>query len=193
MLARAQAKVNGAGLHNVDFVEADMQTLPGARRFEVVTCAFGIFFVEDMDAQLGRLVRSASAGGRVAITTFARNYMEPMRTLVIKRAQRHGVEPPPQAWLRLADPDGCHRFFTDAGLADVTVATADVGYALTSADEWWEIVWNAGLRRQVSRIPEAERATFKAEHLAEVEALRTPVGIPMSIPVLYTSGRTGAC
>jgi hypothetical protein len=123
------------------------------------------------------------------ITSFAAGYMEPMRSLLMERARSAGVEPPPQAWLRIAAPDGCRNFFTAAGLADVQVESKDVGYPLSDSEQWWDVVWNAGYRRVVGAVPPARQAAFKAAHLAEVEALRTAQGIPMPIPVMFTSGR----
>lgn len=188
MLARARTKAEAARLTNVELVEGDMQELPWQQRFDVAVCAFGVFFVEDMDAQLRRIAATVKPGGRLAITSFARSYMEPMRSLLMARVQRFGVEPPPQTWLRIADEDGCRSFFAGADITDVRVEKKDVGHFLSSAEEWWQIVWNAGYRRLVGRIPADQQATFKAEHLAEVESLRTSEGIALPVPVLFTSG-----
>ena len=189
MLKQARDKAEAAGLRNIDFLEGDMQDLPWLRRFDVAVCAFGIFFVADMDAQLARIARTVKPNGRVMITSFAASYMEPMRSMLMERVRGFGVEPPPQAWLRIANPDGCRAFFTAAGLADVAAEQTDVGYPLSGPEEWWDVVWNAGFRRLVSALPPAAQADLKAAHLAEVESLRAGQGIPMPIPVMFTSGR----
>lgn len=189
MLVQARAKADAAHLANIDFVEGDMQNLPWERRFDVAVCSFGIFFVADMDDQLARIARTVKAQGRVMITSFGTGYMEPMRSLLVERARRYGFVPPPQTWLRIADVEGCRSFFAAADLADITVESKDVGYPLSGPEQWWEVVWNAGLRRLVSGLPPADQATCKADHLAEVEALRQPDGIPMPIPVMFTTGR----
>jgi ubiquinone/menaquinone biosynthesis C-methylase UbiE len=189
MLAQARAKAVAARLANIDFVEGDMQALPWERRFDVAVCAFGIFFVPDMDTQLARIARAVKANGRVMISSFAKNYMEPMRTLLMARAQRYGVVPPSQTWLRIADAEGCRTFFSAAGLVDIEVESKDVGYSLSGAEQWWDVVWNAGFRRLVSGLPPSEQAACKAEHLAEVEALCRDNGIPMPVPVMFTTGR----
>lgn len=188
MLAQARAKVEAAGLHNVDFVEADMQDLPWRRRFDVATCAFGIFFVEDMDAQLRRIADTVKPGGRVAITNFAKDYMEPQRSLMMARLRQFGVEPSPQTWLRIGHADGCRELFEKAGLVDITVEREDLGYPLARAEDWWEVIWNAGFRRLLNRVPPADQPAFKTQHLAEIDALRTPAGIPMPVPAYFTTG-----
>jgi ubiquinone/menaquinone biosynthesis C-methylase UbiE len=189
MLEQARAKAAAAHLTNIDFVEGDMQELSWERRFDVAVCAFGIFFVVDMDAQLARIARTVKTNGRVMISNFAKSYMEPMRTLLMERVRTYGVEPPPQAWLRIADTDGCRSFFGTAGLVDIEVESKDVGYPLSGAEQWWDVVWNAGFRRLVSGLTPDKQAACKAEHLAEIETLRQDSGIPMPIPVMFTSGR----
>ncbi len=192
MLARAGDKAAAAGLANIDFIETDMRALPWQRRFDASVCAFGIFFVEEMEAQLARIARSVKPGGVVMISNFAEDYMEPLRSLMMKRLRGFGVEPPPQTWLRIAHAKGCRELFAAAGLRDIEVEQQDTGYFLASPEEWWDVVWNAGFRRMVARLPRAEQARFKEEHLVEVEALRTAQGIRLDVPVLFTRGIVAA-
>lgn len=192
MLAQARRKAASAAVTNIDFVEGDMQALPWQGRFDVAACAFGIFFVEDMNAQLRRMVDTVKPGGRVIITNFAKDYMDPLRAMMVQRLAHYGVQAPPQHWLHIAYPDGCRAFFEGAGLRDVEVESKNVGYFLANAEQWWEVMWNAGFRRMLSLLPAVDLPKFKAEHLAEIEQLRTTEGIRMNIEVLFTSGTRGA-
>jgi ubiquinone/menaquinone biosynthesis C-methylase UbiE len=188
MLAQARSKAVAAGITNVELVEGDMQSLPYAECFDVAVCAFGIFFVDDMDAELRHIATTVKAGGRIAISSFAEGYMEPLRSLFATRIAGLGVAIPPQTWLRIAREDACRQLFARAGLRDVAVEREDLGYGLASAEAWWDVVWNAGFRRMVACLSAADQARFKEQHLAEIEALRTPDGIRMDVPVLFTSG-----
>jgi len=185
MLARARAKASAAGLSNTDFVEADMRTLPWRARFDAAVCAFGIFFVDDMEAQLARLAETVKPGGTVAISTFAADYMDPLRSLLVARLTRFGIEAPPQHWLRIAHPEGCRALFASAGLGAIELESRDMGYFLASAEDWWNVIWNSGFRRLVGRLSAEALPRFREQHLAEVEALRSPEGIRLSIPVLF--------
>ena len=151
-------------------------------------CAFGIFFVDDMDAELRQIAATVKSGGRVAISSFAEDYMEPMRSLMQTRLGRLGVPAPPQIWLRIAREDACRRLFDQAGLRDIAVECRNLGYFLGGASDWWDVVWNAGFRRMLSGLSPGEAAAFRQQHLEEVAALRTEDGIWMDIPVLFTSG-----
>ncbi len=191
MLDQARKKASSLNLSNIDFAERDMTALgfPG-HAFDAAVCAFGIFFADDMDQQLARIASVVKPGGRIMISSFQENYFSPLKELFFARTAAYGVPPPPQAWQRIASEAGCRALFEHAGLGDIVVETRNVGYHLGSAGEWWEIVWNAGLRRMVAGLNPDDQARFKEEHLGEVEAHRTGDGIWLDVGVLYTSGRT---
>ena len=142
----------------------------------------------DMETQLAHIATMVKPGGRVMICNFLDNYFQPMRNLLFNRIATYGVQDPPQAWKRIANEAGCRQLFETAGLTNIHVEQKNVGYYLQSADEWWDIVWNAGFRRLVARLSEQDQERFKQEHLQEVGALRTDKGIWLDVGVLYTVG-----
>jgi ubiquinone/menaquinone biosynthesis C-methylase UbiE len=191
MLDQARRKAGSLGIRNVEFHEGDMQHLrfpPGS--FDAAVCAFGIFFVIDMETQLAHIASMVKPGGRVMISNFQEDYFHPLKDLFIDRLAVHGVQNPPQAWKRISNEEGCRQLFETAGLGDVRVEKRNVGYHLASAEEWWDIVWNAGYRRLVAQLPEQDQKRFKRDHLEEVDALRTGKGIWLDVGVLYTMGTT---
>ncbi|MCS6865566.1 MAG: bifunctional demethylmenaquinone methyltransferase/2-methoxy-6-polyprenyl-1,4-benzoquinol methylase UbiE [Gemmataceae bacterium] len=74
MLVRAVKKSQSAGASShIHFVEADAQALPFPdNTFQLVTMAFGLRNVTDMDRGLRETVRVTRPGGRVAILEFSR-------------------------------------------------------------------------------------------------------------------------
>ena len=189
MLDQARHKAASLHLRNIDFIERDMQDLGFAESpFDVAVCAFGIFFVMDMETQLAHIASMVKPGGRVMITNFQESYFHPLKDLFVNRLAAYGVQNPPQAWKRIAHEAGCRQLFETAGLADIRIEQKNVGYYLCSQDEWWDIVWNAGFRRLVAQLSQKDQERFKQEHLEEVGALRTNEGIWLDVGVLYTIG-----
>lgn len=189
MLEQARKKAAAIGIRNVEFLERDMQDLGfSAGVFDAAVCAFGIFFVEDMDSQLSHIASAVKPGGRIMISCFQESYFHPLKDLMGKRLIEYGVKMPPQTWKRIANEKGCRQLYEKAGLSNILVEQKNVGYYLDSADEWWDIVWNAGYRRMVSQLSLADQERFKREHLAEVAALVTDEGIWLDVGVLYTIG-----
>jgi ubiquinone/menaquinone biosynthesis C-methylase UbiE len=189
MLDQARRKAALLKLANVEFLERDMQDPGfGEAAFDAAVCAFGIFFVTDMDNQLKRIASLVKPGGSVMISNFRENYFSPMKELFFDRIASYGVPIPPQQWRSIAHEAGCRRLFETAGLTDVRIEERNVGYYLEGAEEWWSIVWNAGLRRMVTQLSPDNLERFRREHLQEVDAQRTAKGIWLDIGVLYTVG-----
>jgi ubiquinone/menaquinone biosynthesis C-methylase UbiE len=189
MLDQARRKAAALNIRNIEFLERDMQALGfGPASFDVAVCAFGIFFVEDMDSQLSHIVSVVKPGGRIMITNFLENYFQPLRDMLFARLSAYGVQNPPHAWKRISNEDGCKQLFEKGGLTNIRVTHKNVGYYLASAEEWWDIVWNAGFRRMVARLSPQDQERFKQKHLAEIAALRTNKGIWLDVGVLYTVG-----
>jgi len=189
MLDQARKKASALNVSNIEFVEGDMQDLDfPAETFDVAVCAFGIFFVPDMEAQLAHIASRVRSGGRILITSFVEDYFQPLRDRLFGRLAAYGVADPPHAWKAVATADGCRRLFEQAGLKDIQVSEKNVGYYLSGADEWWDIVWNAGFRRFVAGLSKEDRERFKKEHLAEIEDLGTKEGIRLDTGVLFTVG-----
>jgi len=190
MLDQARRKAASLDVHNVEFMEQDMQNLNFSDGlFDVAVCAFGIFFVEDMESQLSRIASMVKPGGRIIISNFQENYFHPLKDMLYERLETYGVQMPPQTWKRISSEKGCIQLFEYAGLTNITVTRKNVGYHLDSAEQWWDVVWNAGFRRMVSQLSAKDQERFKREHLDEVETLRTGDGIWLDVGVLFTCGK----
>src|SRR3990172_8359947 len=88
MLDQARKKAASMKIGNIDFEARDMQDLGFAEsRFDVDICAFGIFFVDDMNAQLSHIVSTVKPGGRIMISNFLENYFHPLKDLMAKRLE----------------------------------------------------------------------------------------------------------
>lgn len=188
MLEQARQKAASMKVRNVEFLERDMQELGFVDHFDVAVCAFGIFFVQDMDSQLRHIAGAIKQGGRVMIANFQESYFQPLRNMLFARLEAYGVTAPPQAWKRIATESGCRELFKKAGLPHIVVHQKNNGYYLNNAEEWWEVVWNAGFRRMVAQLAPDAQARFRREHLEEIDTLRTGEGIWLDIGVLYTIG-----
>ena len=69
---------------------------------------------------------------------------------------------------KLGDPEECKQVAEAAGLVDVVIEAKDMGYQIKGADDWWEVVWNAGLRGFLNKLPQDKLGKFKMEHFKEV-------------------------
>lgn len=189
MLNLARKKANSTNLANVEFLERDMKDLASlSNSFDIAVCSFGIFFARDMDKQLAYITDMVRPGGQVAITGFCENVFKPLVDLMFERLAGYGIENPLQDWKRIATEAGCREFFEKADLGDIRVEKKNVGYYLEGAEQWWDVIWNAGFRRLVNQLPPDDYEKFKLEHMREVDELKTIDGIWLDVEVLFAIG-----
>jgi ubiquinone/menaquinone biosynthesis C-methylase UbiE len=189
MLEQARKKAALLNIRNVEFFERDMQDLGfAAHAFDIAVCAFGIFFAEDMDFAFAHIVNTVKPGGQIAVTAFQESYFRPLKELMVARLIDYGVQPPPQTWRRIATEAGCNELFERAGISDVRVEQRNMGYFLDNAEEWWDVVWNAGFRRMMGQLTPSDQKRFRQEHLQEVSVLATREGIWLDVGVLFAIG-----
>lgn len=189
MLEQAQKKAEARNIDNVTFVCRDMQQLStNDAAYDVAICSFGIFFAEDTDAQLRRIVDLVKPGGKVVISTFSEKRFFPLADMFVERAVRLGAQPHSEVWKKTATEEGCRDFFEDNGLVDVSVSSKNLGYYLQSENQWWDLVYNAGFRGLIEQLDVASQQQFKDEHLDEIRSLHTAEGIWLDVPALYTMG-----
>jgi ubiquinone/menaquinone biosynthesis C-methylase UbiE len=187
MLSRARAK--SAGLSNVEFLEMDMESLEFPDDyFDAVVCAFGIFFVVDMVSQLKHLRSKIRPGGKIVISGFYEDAFQPLIEIFSRRLESYGVERPSLTWKRIATERLSRDLMRDAGFAKIEVHRKELGYYLEDAAEWWQLVWNAGLRSQLNQLSAEDLERFRTEHLEEIDALRTTEGIRLKMEILFTIG-----
>jgi ubiquinone/menaquinone biosynthesis C-methylase UbiE len=189
MLAQARMKAAARALSNVDFLQMDMQALgfPDCH-FDAVTCAFGIFFVEDMESELVHISDKVKAGGKIILSTFYDDSFMPLAELFYNCIQRYGIEKPVLPWKRISTEDKCAYLLGSAGLTEIQVVKKEIGYYLGNPDEWWDVIWNGGFRRYLNRLSPRDLAEFRKEHLAEVGKAATESGIWLDVKVLYVVG-----
>lgn len=191
MLAQLQRKLDKFGVAHVDLHVMDAAALEfRGEYFHHTLCSFGLFFVRDMAAALKEWVRVTRPGGKVMFTAFGPAAFEPMKRLLLERLQREGVDAGAAvpAASRLAEAGNCRALLAAAGLDGITVESAQIGYHLRNADEWWEIVWGSGFRGLVEKLSPSRRAALRAAHVAEIAPLVTDKGLWLDVETIFAAG-----
>ena len=189
MLSQARAKQRKSNIHNAEFLKMDMEAIEYPKNhFDAAVCAFGLFYVEDMQGQLSHISDKVKPGGKILITSFQEKSFLPLVEMFLDRIQKYGIETPVVPWEHLETEDVCTSLFKTVGLKDVNCRQKDISYYLRNADEWWDIVWNGGYRRFVNQLSPNDMKRFKDEHLKEVKELSSDNGIRLQVIILYTAG-----
>jgi len=189
MLSEANSKKCTLSTSNVEFLKMDMEAIDFPKNhFDAAVCAFGLFFIEDMQGQLGQISDKVKSGGNIIITSFYETTFSPLVKVFLDRIREYGAEASPVPWEHLETENKCASLFKSAGLKGVRSCQKDISYYLKDVDEWWDIIWNAGYRRLISQLSPDDLKIFKKEHLEEIERYSSNDGIRLEISILYTTG-----
>jgi SAM-dependent methyltransferase len=105
MMSLAEELARKKGLTNIEFREANAESLPFAdESYDVLTCRFGIMFFPDLPKALGECFRVLKPGGRVAFVAWGKGG-QPFFTTTAGVLLKHVPAPPPPP-----DPDGPSMF-----------------------------------------------------------------------------------
>ena len=189
MLRQAKDKADMAGLKNTKFQQMDMEALKFPdHSFDVAISSFGLFFVEDMASALTGIANTVKPGGKVAISSFTGDAFMPMSDIFISNYEATGRTVPPLSWKRLATHELIEEQFNAAGITDIIIHHEPLGYQMTSAQQWWDVVWNAGWRSLLNQMSPQEQKEFKVTHLEEIEKVIGENGIWFNTEVLIAVG-----
>lgn len=169
MLQQATKKAAEKNLTNVEFKQMDLDDLPMEdSAFDVATCSFGLFFLEDMTRGLQNITDKVKPGGKVGITSFTGEAFSPMSEIFLKHYQEAGKEAPPLSWKRLATKELLIEQFNAVGINNIEIHHEPLGYQMTSAQMWWDVVWNAGYRSLLNQLTDEDQVAFKEKHMTEI-------------------------
>jgi ubiquinone/menaquinone biosynthesis C-methylase UbiE len=93
LLSKGSQRATEQGLTNIEFLRADLESLPFPdRTFDAVLCVFGIFFVTDLQGAIRELWRLVRPNGLFAITIWGRGLFEPADGLFWEAVRREDPE-----------------------------------------------------------------------------------------------------
>ena len=185
MLMEAERAGRTDGLTNIETRRMDAEKLDfGDAAFDVVTCAFSLFFFHAMDVALREMQRVLKPGGHIGISLWGK---EPFgigwKLLAEQFTAFDAVIRLPQ---RVAyQPEDVQALLAAAGFAGIEVLceTTDAVYA--SEEEWWNFQLTLGSRAAILGLDQVTRKKFKAEYLGRLRPFFQADGLHLPAPVVY--------
>lgn len=189
MLAQAEAKLEQTTLHNVAFVQGDAERLPFPdASFDLVLCASVLFFVPDMNQAAREFHRVLKPGGQVGFSSFGAGFLQPLMNLWAARLEHHGVPVRTPPVERLSSAETCRTLLEDAGFANVTVQTEQLGYHHASFEDRWAEICVGLEGMPLTRFTPEQRTQIENEHRAELEPLFGADGLWANLPAHFAFG-----
>ena len=177
------------GLTNVELRKMDAEHLEFQdQTFDVVTCAFSLYFFPDMEAALHEMHRVCKAGGWLGLTVFDRTPppFDPLFPTAIEQfATYQGKVWMPPHGMAFA-PEELEGFLKRHGWRSIETHSEKVAFVYTSEEDVWAFL---PLQFALMDAGEGAREQFKEEFLARLRPLFHSDGLHVSAAVAYAKGQ----
>jgi len=165
LLDQARARMESAGLPNVELIRADA-TATGLddASFDAVLCVFGVFFVDDMPGFVREMWRMVRPGGRLAVTTWGPGVWDPASSVFWEavRQVRPDLHRSFNPWDEITTPDALVDLLAAGGVVQPTAEAITGSQVLESSADFWDVVLGSGYRGTVDALDEDGRGALKA-------------------------------
>jgi SAM-dependent methyltransferase len=197
MISLAEELARNQGITNIEFSEANAESLPFAdASYDVLTCRFGIMFFPDLAKALGECFRVLKPGGRVAFVAWGIKE-QPFFTTTAGILLKHVPVPPPPP-----DPDAPNLFMfgergrlrralESAGFRDVHEEDRIVpGRWAGSLEEYWQQFSEiaAPFRPLIEQLTPMKKAAAVVEILAALRKFWNGKELTLPLEIVIGTG-----
>jgi ubiquinone/menaquinone biosynthesis C-methylase UbiE len=192
MLEVLNRSITASGLDHLRTEVMDAEALRfDDHSFDVVTCAFAVFFFPDRPRALGEMVRVLKPGGRVALSTFANDALGYpwFSEVVAPFLPDDGVPPDAARRFLHIDTDEFHQQLRRAGCDEPVSEIVDARFHFASAEEHWTWLMSNGHRNTIERIDSSQIEPFKVALAQRLEQHRDEHGYSFDRPIRFTIAR----
>jgi SAM-dependent methyltransferase len=197
MMSLAEELARKRGLTNIEFREANAESLPFPdASYDVVTCRFGIMFFPDLDKALRECLRVLKPGGRAAFVAWGKRE-QPFAGTTAGIVMKHLPAPPPPP-----DPDGPSLFmFGETGRLRRALESAGfsrvheedriiAGRWADSLERYWEQFTEvaAPFRPLLEQLTPEKKEQARLESLAALKKFWNGKELNMPLEIVIGSG-----
>lgn len=176
MLSNARQKLTETSLHNVEFIEADAETLNFKdNSFDAILCSLAVCYLTDIPAALRKWYWFLKTDGFVAFNVWSENAFPPS-VLFREVANRYGVKVPnPNE--SMGTIERCNQLLCNINFKNIEIETEQFGWYFkvdaNIAENIWQMNANNVFGYQVYQLSEVKLQECKAEYIKEMQALPT--------------------
>ncbi|MGB6297184.1 MAG: methyltransferase domain-containing protein [Rivularia sp. (in: cyanobacteria)] len=188
MLSNAKHKLAQTALQNVEFIEADAETiLFSDNSFDAVLCSLAVCYLTDIPSALRNWHRLIKKDGFIAFNVWQENAFPPS-VLFREVALRYGINVPnPNA--AMGTIEKCNGILHETGFRDIKIITEQFGWyfqvdAGIAENIWWMNAKNV-FGYQVFQLCADRLEQCKAEYIKEMQIPTTEKGVWCDAPIFF--------
>ena len=189
MLSNAKQKLAQTGLQNVEFIEADAETvLFNDNSFDAVLCSLAVCYLTDIPFSLQKWHRFIKTDGFIAFNVWQENAF-PTSVLFREVARKYGINVPnPNA--PMGTMEKCSQLLHEIGFKNIQIETQQFGWYFkvdeSIAEDIWQMNANNVFGYQVFQLSADKLKECIAEYIKEMQNLpKTEKGIWCDAPIFF--------
>ncbi len=170
----------------INYICSDLEEYNPEYKFDLITCAFGIFFFPDMNKALQKMKRLLNENGRIIISSFEIPFMEPQRGIFMENLKKYNDPIRPSLWVDINTEEKFRSFLEKNHFKKFEIFKNDCSYFIEDSEKWWNIIIYTNMRSFLNNFTDKDLQKFKKVHLNEVDKLKIPdKGIWIEVKVMY--------
>lgn len=156
--------------------------------FDIVYCAFGLFFFPDIHKAMREFSRVLKPGGKIAVSTWGE--IGPSRSLLKQKLSDLGIDPCVSAFPPPM-PAELQQLFEGNRFSSIEIIPDKLDHVYMHFDHWWECLSAHASRMALEKLTESQSARIKEELAHELSAWNRPDGFHEQFNVYYTTAVAG--
>jgi len=167
MLAKATQNAKEQNLSNINFHLQDITQLNLDKKYDVITCAYALFFLPDAHQVLALLVDLLKADGIVVFTSFTAKAFSPSNEILLPLLRNYGSKSAQEydmdKWENLKQVKDIEHLCELAEVNTPEIQSKTIRYGM-SLDEWWELLNNTGYKGMLIELSSGDYERVKNEY-----------------------------
>jgi len=167
MLDKAKDNANKKNLTNIEFHLQDIKKLSLEKKYDVITCAYALFFLPDAHKVLATLMDLLKADGLVIFTSFMKNAFSPSTEILLSLLKHYGSASAKEydidKWENLKRVEDIERLCNLADIKNIQITSEEIRHSM-SVDAWWELHNNTGYKGMLMELTPENYERVKREY-----------------------------
>ncbi len=167
MLEKARDNAKMQNLDNIDFHLQDVTKLALDKKYDVITCAYALFFLPEAHKVLQDLVSLLKEDGIVIVTSFTEKAFQVSNDILLPLLVKYGSNSAKKydmnKWENLKHPKDIEKLCALADVNLVEMNGKEIRYGM-NIDEWWDLINNTGYKGMLMELSPEAYDSLKQEY-----------------------------